>query len=535
MAAISATQTATLTPPSSSHGNANGFQWDFVTAPNGKPEDQYYGGNSSYKNKAPIGNHRAPLATQHGNAASHYPEMPGRFSDDSEGANGHFSQPQDQEDTPDTMIDGSLDDTDDDEYVKTADGFVHSKKRINGDMEWSAEDSKWIHRDKLAKIENEELQAAGIILPRPRSRSRGPSRGPRRDRSESSHRKLGGENSMRSRNHSTHALDLGSNDDGADGDPPSRPMTSSRIPVPKKVSGSGHSREGSTEDDKDRRFDASSARSRSNSTTLKSLDPSPTFKSTPIKKAATEPPSKKTTPPGGTRKPSGPTKTIPPEARGRPKPKGKNGANGSNGRPNTRSGERELSGSMSGSRQMEGEPPWMISAYKPDPRLPPDQQLLPTVAKRLAQEKWEQEGKFGNVYDKDFRPLTDEGFLVPPPASSTPALQSTSPVDIIIEPKVDSHDEWPLRSPEAPKSPASIGRSSTYSTMPRIQDKVPSHTSAASPKEPQQPTIPEQLPQPVQPVESRPTNITRVPDVEKAESMSGRSKKKEGCGCCVVM
>ncbi len=30
------------------------------------------------------------------------------------------------------------------------------------------EDSKWIHRDKLAKIESEELQAAGIILPKAR-------------------------------------------------------------------------------------------------------------------------------------------------------------------------------------------------------------------------------------------------------------------------------------------------------------------------------------------------------------------------------
>ena len=28
---------------------------------------------------------------------------------------------------------------------------------------------------------------------------------------------------------------------------------------------------------------------------------------------------------------------------------------------------------------MEGDPPWMVSAYTPDPRLPPDQQLLPTA------------------------------------------------------------------------------------------------------------------------------------------------------------
>lgn len=33
----------------------------------------------------------------------------------------------------------------------------------------------------------------------------------------------------------------------------------------------------------------------------------------------------------------------------------------------------------------EGEPPWLATMYKPDPRLPPDQQLLPTHAKRMQQ------------------------------------------------------------------------------------------------------------------------------------------------------
>ncbi len=34
------------------------------------------------------------------------------------------------------------------------------------------DNSKWIHRDKLARIESEELQAAGIFLPKPRDRDR---------------------------------------------------------------------------------------------------------------------------------------------------------------------------------------------------------------------------------------------------------------------------------------------------------------------------------------------------------------------------
>lgn len=41
----------------------------------------------------------------------------------------------------------------------------------------------------------------------------------------------------------------------------------------------------------------------------------------------------------------------------------------------------------------EGEAPWIADMYKPDPRLPPDQQMLPTHAKRLQQEQREREMK----------------------------------------------------------------------------------------------------------------------------------------------
>lgn len=391
----------------------------------------------------------------------------------------------------------------------------------------SDEESKWIHRDKLAKIENEELQAAGIILPHPRSRSR-----PRRDRSQSSNKRLGAGSSIKSSQDSSHAFDAKAPDARAavaewdDADGPPRPTTGSRIPIPKKSPGlpaTIRTREDSPEE-LDKRIDAPKARSRSNSTTLKGLEPSPTLKSQPTKRAATDTTPKKTSPPNGARKTSAPAKsTIPPEARGKPKAKGKSSTGGSSARPSTRSGERELSPVSLGSKQMEGEPPWMISAYKPDPRLPPDQQLLPTVAKRLAQEKWEQEGKFGNVYDKDFRPLTDEGFLVPPVS----ALPASSSGDDIVKQEVEKPEEWPLKSPE-PKSPASLGRSSTYSTMPKILDKPPSQSPLASPRTPNSP--PQVCPPPPQP-----TQITRVPDVEEKEDDANAAKKKGGCGCCIVM
>lgn len=417
----------------------------------------------------------------------------------------------------DNMADDSLDNDDERQGRIGADG----RKRAKG-QEWSDEDSKWIHRDKLAKIESEELQAAGFILPAPRSRSR-----PRRDRSQSRSRPAAdGTRKRKDSSLEPNALDTTAALNGwaneGDDDQPARPTTGSRIPVPKKGPAHPRTRESSPEEP-EKNIDSSKARSRSNSTTLRGLDPSPSLKSAaPLKRAGTDASPPKKTTPSGTRKASAPTKTIPPEARGKPKPKNKSATNGgsSGTRPSTRDGLRDSSTGQLGPKQMEGEPPWMINAYKPDPRLPPDQQLLPTVARRLAQEKWEQEGKFGNIYDKDFRPLTDEGYL------ERPAGAATSSGDNIVQHEVEMKDEWPLKSPE-PKSPASLGRSSTYSTMPKIQDKLQSQPS------------PLPSPRPIQ-VATMPTppqvrQVTRVPDVEEKEPQGREAKKKEGCGCCIVM
>lgn len=490
------------------------------------------------KNEYPSGNgsYRAPFGAHDGNAASFGTDTAAKASSGKEAIKepgAELSLSHSNEDTPDTMPDRSLEDDDDVRLGRNGPPHKRSSDVL------SEEDSKWIHRDKLAKIESEELQAAGIILPHSRSRSR-----PRRDRSQSSYKRLGADSTSRSRRDSTHTLDLKTADAAAamngwdDADGPSRPTTGSRIPVPKKSPMAlTHPRDDSPED-LDKRIDTGKARSRSNSTTLKALEPSPAFKAQAPKRAGTDATPKKTTPVNGVRKTSAPlTKTIPPEARGKPKPKGKS-AGGSSTRPSTRSGERELSVGSTGPKQMEGEPPWMVSAYKPDPRLPPDQQLLPTVARRLAQEKWEQEGKFGSVYDKDFRPLTDEGFLSPPAA--VPTSSSDNIVRQEVEGLEERPDEWPLKTPE-PKSPASLGRSSTYSTMPKIQDKPPSHSPLTTPRSPQPsqafpapapPPQPSPQPQP----QPQPIQITRLPDMEEKQPTNAKAaKKKEGCGCCIVM
>lgn len=413
------------------------------------------------------------------------------------------------------MANDSPDDNDDDRQGRIgADGL----KRAAG-QEWSDEDSKWIHRDKLAKIESEELQAAGFVLPAPRSRST------RRERSQSRSRlATDGTRKRKDSSLDPSILDTTAATNGCenevDDDQP-RPTTGSRIPVPKKSPAQPRTRDSSPEE-LEKKVEFSKARSRSNSTTLRGLDPSPTSKNQPIKRAGTDatPPKKVT--PSGTRKASAPTKSIPPEARGKPKPKNKSTTNGSSStRPSTRDGLRDSSTGSFGSKQMEGDPPWMINTYKPDPRLPPDQQLLPTVARRLAQEKWEQEGKFGSIYDKDFRPLTDDGFKERPAGATPPSGD-----DIVHHEVETKQDEWPLKSPE-PKSPASLGRSSTYSTMPKIQDKLQSQASPLpSPRPPQTATMPP--PPQIQ-------QVTRVPDVEEKEPQGKEAKKKEGCGCCIVM
>ncbi|KAI1080715.1 hypothetical protein F5B20DRAFT_570188 [Whalleya microplaca] len=402
-------------------------------------------------------------------------------------------------------------------------------KRLHPDMSpeaLSEEHSKWIHRDKLARIENEELQAAGIVLPKPRATSR-----PRRDRSQdksNGHRRgtdtSEGQPLPRSRKNSDMSLDKPheievpswdlrlpeeiAEDPGEYWVAPDS-VKGSRIPVA-KVSpvpipvdfldrDAVVPRKSSLPTDEDASITLPKPRSRSSSTYA--LDDA--SKTHPGKRSATDMSPKKGTT-AGARKASTAAKST---SQGRPKTRsGPTARSGSATRPTTRSGEL----SPSTKSPPEGEPPWMVSAYRPDPRLPPDQQLLPTVAKRLQQEKWEQEGKFGNIYDKEFRPLNEEGFSKPP--------ESEKPKD-----GEERQDEWPLRpnekSPTSPSRPGMTGASS-YSTMPKISDK-PIVSPLTSPLSMQQ--------QPPQTSEA-----TEMPEQEQ-EKEEPKKKKEAGCGCCVVM
>jgi hypothetical protein len=172
------------------------------------------------------------------------------------------------------------------------------------------------------------------------------------------------------------------------------------------------------------------------------------------------------------------------------------------------------SGRPSTSHRPEGDPPWIASMYKPDPRLPPDQQILPTHAKRIAQEQWEKEGKTGTVYDREFRLLNTEELSEPGSKAEAPPLEKPGRTKLTI-----LTPQWPLHTPPlgSPRSQTSSNRPGTsgtehggYKTMPTIHNATPP-TPIASPKPRTQPM--------------------RMPDPPEDVK-----EKKGACGaCCVVM
>lgn len=505
---------------------------------------------------------RLPLASQNGNStmrsATNPESLPQAYDDEdqgvvhlnTQGVNGIHPPLVDHKDmTPRTIKeDGTLENSM--ELQDVANGIRPNKdtpRKVSGGRSPesdSDENSKWIHRDKLAKIESAELQAAGIFIPRQRDRARSKSQNrPRRDQSQDkmngSGRSIGGSEYTVSRSRKNSAA---TTTDARLLEQPATPSWDLRRPEEILEEGDGHwmangsgkgssripvaktspvplpnehlardtrlarKRDGSPGGEETITYPKTRTRSGSTGNALGLAKPAGV--------ASTPQPNKR--PDSSPKKPGANTAARKPKpangAAGRPKTRGgpskDSTSSGTGTRPSTRSGEREFS--TANSKPMEGEPPWMISAYRPDPRLPPDQQLLPTVAKRLQQEKWEREGKFGSIYDKEFRPLTDEGFLKPP----EPGTQEKEEVEKQAEEEQkEEQGDWPLKAePTSPKLP---GRTNSYSTMPRISD-APAKNSLSSPRPPAQQAQPSQTP--------------GAPDpTEEPED------KKAGCGCCIVM
>ncbi|KAK5125416.1 hypothetical protein LTR85_000525 [Meristemomyces frigidus] len=184
----------------------------------------------------------------------------------------------------------------------------------------------------------------------------------------------------------------------------------------------------------------------------------------------------------------------------------------------------------------EGEAPWIASMYKPDPRLPPEEQILPTHAKRMMQDQWQREGKTGTAYDRDLNLLNDTEFQKPragaPPMlhiDETSRWRIEPPAKGKLSPRPSPQAENP--SPSAydkpwPLSPAkSDTKSENGSVRPGTSGGYRITPTIATP-----PPI-ERNPNSTQSESSAPHNPTpRVPDYDEKDV----AEPKKGC-CCIVM
>ncbi|KAJ9637265.1 hypothetical protein H2199_007552 [Coniosporium tulheliwenetii] len=82
----------------------------------------------------------------------------------------------------------------------------------------------------------------------------------------------------------------------------------------------------------------------------------------------------------------------------------------------------------------------------PKARASPEEQMLPTHAKKLAQEQWEREGKTGSVYDTEFRLLNTDEFARPEPKPKEEHAPEPQ------QKEDEQPPQWPLSTPRPRKS-----------------------------------------------------------------------------------
>ncbi|KAJ5582084.1 hypothetical protein N7535_000704 [Penicillium sp. DV-2018c] len=389
-------------------------------------------------------------------------------------------------------------------------------------------EEKWIHRDKLAKIESEELHQAAVLFQR---RMRGESKSSAgRGRSHEARRSAtNGTGTVTSSTgeYSEPWPDMGqaqhvddeveeerkhwdlrrpeeiAADDAAAsiyshasyGKSASRIPISTASPVPIPIgrdSRSSRSRAATDEDDR-----SSRGRRASEPINVEQIASTPSPGSRPGSRGfntTQNTPGKKTT-----AKAAGSTNrktSAPPTNRKASTPRSRAVSGNTTARPTTRSGEGRPPTAVN---RPEGDPPWLATMYKPDPRLPPDQQMIPTVAKKIMQEQWEKEGRTPNTYDRNFAPLAVHMDAPPPvPAEAQPEQEQQNSESLQLE-------ELPPRPPKSPEPPRP-NTSTGYSTMPKMQDTPP---MGLNPNPNWNPPV-----------------VTAQPPPEK---------KEKGCGCCIVM
>ncbi|KAI9695047.1 MAG: hypothetical protein M1822_000664 [Bathelium mastoideum] len=471
----------------------------------------------------------------------------------------------------------------------TGSGYNSRKHSLSEHTDFEdVDNSAWIHRDKLAKIESRELEEAGLRIGRHTSESRSNSRSTSRRGRESDtqlengyaevspERGFGREQLRRLpsaeddlqeedehddyRQQTVRDVDLGQSHSFHNREVPAVRPGTSRIPLPKNSVApvpSTHierdapltrSRNNSLGNSLEDAIALANIRGRSQSGASQAvLDDHPPSMQKFDNTAINVPPSPQRGSPSKAKVPkqatptSGARKT--PNSRAASAPQKKQQRAGSNNTRDSPSKRPASSGTPSrpstSYNRPEGEAPWIATMYKPDPRLPPDQQMLPTHAKRMMQEQWEKEGKAGAAYDRDFRIVSTHEF--PPPKSPTPQneeeteLEPTSESEDQIEeqPAQRTDSAWPLAPRKLEADPPSRRPSTSgtehggYRITPTVQSPSLSPNFVQSP--PLSPNT-QQRPRASNLEHSKPSEITRLPDVPEE-----KGEKKSGCACCVIM
>ncbi|QDS73684.1 hypothetical protein FKW77_002951 [Venturia effusa] len=585
MATRSATQEiSTITPPSSSHGSAPRGPWDFAVPIDYEYENSEYADEKSYMpgSDRPIKSAyhlRQPLTQQvNGTTKISEPQpLKAPFSPESDylnpGSNSQLvrkksdisqgsSEPERQSEAHRAGPGGRT----------VSRGAEKGKRRkvsntsMSGRKDPEDDERNWIHRDKLAMIESKELEEAGFIgrMSRSASTAAGPVPASRQE--------AGQEFTAESLNtEPSPKVELGkqrtvspipaeevandTTDEAAEWDLrapeeieadqsqghgqyfvqplPARP-NGSRLPLPKNSPAPVPATIVERDSPLTRSRNSSSAygnpelghlrrRSRSVGSQVLLDDEAP---QTPIlRKSAANSDSDRSPP-----KATGPTKSNPTSAKRKSSvqtrvvsstAKSRNSSQANRDSPQKRPGTSSGLPRPSTGHRPEGDPPWMASMYKPDPRLPPDQQILPTHAKRMAQEQWEKEGKTGTVYDREFRLLNTEE-IKQPEEKSMPELSRRSETETTVLPTWPLNGEPPLGSPRSMHSSASRPDAGGtehggYRTMPSLTPTP--QTTAPMTAEPKSAPTPAPAPTPVR-VHEPPEDF----------------KEKKGCGlCCIVM
>lgn len=276
----------------------------------------------------------------------------------------------------------------------------NSKSAVStmGEVISEEQESKWIHRDKLAQIESKEMMEMGIRVPRNSRGSRANSRtksvrtaksttdfGDDAQDQQDADDYIARDAGRPPRVHSKMASDdmNGSLSDAADDDESS----------PRSRNDSGSVKHPSRTLSKNSRIHSRSGSRQLLDTAQAQQDSSSDSPQSPPRAA------NGTYPPSAARKAST-TRKVSNNQRQRST---SNANTDSPRRPTTSNGSRPATA------RPEGDPPWLSSMYKPDPRLPPDEQMLPTHAKRMAEMQHQAEIEaYQREQNSEFTLLPDE-------------------------------------------------------------------------------------------------------------------------------